>query len=77
MGNVLGKITLINKGTGAGGSNTNYHGKKFEEITNNENRLLELGYTKNSFTKKQKTSIIIIYQKHMMIKQLFLFYKMD
>jgi len=54
MGNVLGKSTIINKGTGAGGSNTNYHGKKFEEITNNENRLLELGYTKNSFTKKTK-----------------------
>ena len=43
-----------NKGTGAGGSNTNRYGKKFEEKTNNEQRLLEMGYTKNSFTKKPK-----------------------
>jgi hypothetical protein len=45
---------LINKGAGAGGSNTNYYGKKFEEKTNNEKRLLEMGYTKNSLTKKPK-----------------------
>ena len=43
---------IINKGTGAGGVNTNYNGKKFEEKTNNQQRLLEMGYTKNSFTKK-------------------------
>ena len=43
-----------NKGTGAGGANTNYHGKKFEEKTNNQERLLAMGYTKNSFTKKSK-----------------------
>jgi hypothetical protein len=47
---------IINKGTGAGGANTNYYGKKFEEKTNNQQRLLEIGYVKNSFTKKsQKT----------------------
>lgn len=45
---------IINKGTGAGGANTNYYGKKFEEKTNNEQRLLENGYTKNSFVKKPK-----------------------
>jgi len=45
---------IFNKGTGAGGANTNYHGKKFEEKTNNQQRLLEMGYTKNSFTKKPK-----------------------
>ena len=45
---------IVNKGTGAGGSNTNYYGKKFEEKTNNQQRLLELGYIKNSFTKKPK-----------------------
>jgi hypothetical protein len=45
---------IINKGTGAGGANTNYYGKKFEENTNNQQRLLENGYTKNSFTKKIK-----------------------
>jgi hypothetical protein len=30
------------------------YGKKFEEKTNNQQRLLELGYTKNSFTKNPK-----------------------
>lgn len=45
---------LINKGTGAGGSNTNYFGKKFEEKTNNQVRLLNDGYIKHSFTKKPK-----------------------
>jgi hypothetical protein len=48
--------TIVNKGTGAGGSNTNYYGKKFEEKTNNEKRLMEMGYVKNSFTKKPKKS---------------------
>jgi hypothetical protein len=43
---------IVNKGTGAGGANTNYFGKKFEEKTNNQIRLLNDGYTKNSFTKK-------------------------
>lgn len=43
-----------NKGTGAGGANTNYYGKNFEEKTNNETRLLGVGYVKNSFTKKSK-----------------------
>ena len=42
----------MNKGTGAGGANTNYYGKKFEEKTNNEQRLLESGYIKASFTNK-------------------------
>jgi hypothetical protein len=45
---------IINKGTGAGGANTNYYGKKFEEKTNNQTRLLNDGYNKNSFTKKPK-----------------------
>lgn len=43
-----------NKGTGAGGANTNYYGKKFEEKTNNQERLLEIGYIKNSFSNKPK-----------------------
>jgi len=46
--------TIINKGTGAGGANTNFYGKKFEEKTNNLQRLLEIGYIKNSFTKNPK-----------------------
>jgi hypothetical protein len=45
---------VINKGIGAGGANTNYFGKKFEEKTNNQMRLLNDGYTKYSFTKKPK-----------------------
>ena len=45
---------IINKGTGAGGANTNYYGKKFEDKTNNEQRLLENGYSKSSFSKKPK-----------------------
>ena len=45
---------LINKGTGAGGANTNFHGKKFEEKTDNTSRLLMNGYIKTSFTKKPK-----------------------
>ncbi len=48
------QLIIINKGTGAGGANTNYYGKKFEEKTNNQQRLLEMGHTKYSFTKKPK-----------------------
>ena len=46
----------INKGTGAGGANTNYFGKKFEDKTNNEFRLLENGYIKHNYIKKTKNS---------------------
>jgi hypothetical protein len=46
----------INKGTGAGGSNTNYFGKKFEEKTDNQKRLLENGYEKIILNKKAKFS---------------------
>lgn len=49
-------LLVINKGTGAGGANTNYYGKKFEEKTNNQQRLLEMGYTKNSYAKNTKKS---------------------
>lgn len=48
------QLKIINKGTGAGGANTNYYGKKFEDKTNNQQRLLKIGYIKNSFTKKSK-----------------------
>lgn len=47
-------IKEINKGTGAGGANTNKNGKKFEELTNNEIRLREAGYTRHFFEKKSK-----------------------
>jgi hypothetical protein len=36
-----------NKGTGAGGANTNKNGKKFEEKTSNRERLLEMGFIDN------------------------------
>ena len=36
---------IVNKGTGAGGANTNYYGKKFEEKTNNEKRFV-MGFNK-------------------------------
>lgn len=47
-------VVTVNRGTGAGGANTNLFGKKFEEKTNNEDRLVADGFTKNSFTKKPK-----------------------
>jgi hypothetical protein len=50
----LNENIIINKGTGAGGANTNYFGKKFEEKTNNQTRLFNDGYTKHSFAKKPK-----------------------
>lgn len=37
-----------NKGTGAGGSNTNINGKSFEMKTSNEPRLLELGFVRKN-----------------------------
>ncbi len=45
---------IINNGTGAGGSNTNYYGKIFEEKTNNESKLLEQEYIKKSFLNNSK-----------------------
>ncbi len=48
------QLIINNKGTGAGGANTNYHGQKFEEKTNNKQSLLELGYTENSLLQKPK-----------------------
>ena len=47
---------LINKGTGAGGTNTNYYGKHFEDKTNNQTRLLNDGYIKHSFVYKKQTN---------------------
>jgi hypothetical protein len=42
---------VINNGTGAGGANTNKEGKLFEDITNNQEILINDGYIKNNFTK--------------------------
>jgi len=41
---------IINKGTGGGGAN----GKKFEEKTDNQPRLLDVGYIKIRFRFTQK-----------------------
>lgn len=55
---------IVNKGTGAGGANTNYYGKKFEEKTNNEERLIKNGYKKNKYylskTFEDKTIIFVL-----------------
>ena len=45
---------ILNKGTGAGGANTNYHGKKFEEQTDNASRLLAQGYITQSISSNPK-----------------------
>lgn len=50
-------VAIINKGTGAGGANTNYYGKLFEEKTNTRERLLEMGYVEYSFTKAKTKGI--------------------
>ena len=46
--------TIINRGTGAGGANTNKSGKSFEQKTENETRLLQVGFVKKSIIKKSK-----------------------
>ena len=40
----------------AGGSNTNYYGKKFEDKTNNHKRLLENGYIKKYYSNMKNSS---------------------
>lgn len=42
---------IVNKGTGDGDVNTNYYGKKFENKTNNQIRLLNDGYIKKAILK--------------------------
>lgn len=46
------KLNEINRGTNAGGANTNLYGKKFEDKTNNKLRLLNNGYIENNFTSR-------------------------
>lgn len=62
----------VNKGTGAGGSKTTHNGKLFEELTNNEDKLINDGYTKINFSQKNwyfekildDKKIIYIKQQH-------------
>ena len=49
----LSTLTL-NKGTGAGGANTNLNGKIFEAKTSNEPRLLVHGFIKTYMDKKEQ-----------------------
>lgn len=53
---------IINKGTGAGGSNTNYNGKIFEFKTNNEENLLNIGFIKQYFKGKKNYCLTKKYQ---------------
>ena len=57
---------IINRGTGAGGKNTNIYGKQFEDLTNNENRLIENGYVKKFYNNKKQigSSNYYLYKKH-------------
>jgi hypothetical protein len=63
--------TVVNRGTGAGGANTNYHGKRFEEKTDNRPRLMAEGYVKTnlptSATKSKKTLGTRVYD-HCLVK---------
>jgi hypothetical protein len=45
---------ILNKGTGAGGANTNLNGKNFEAKTSNEPRLLLQGFIKTYMDKKEQ-----------------------
>lgn len=45
---------ILNKGTGAGGANTNLNGKLFEAKTSNEPRLLVQGFIKMYMDKKEQ-----------------------
>ena len=45
---------IVNKGTGAGGANTNLNGKNFEAKTSNEHRLLVQGFQKTYMDKKEQ-----------------------
>ena len=46
---------IHNKGTGAGGSNTNHNGIAFETKTDNEIRLILSGFVRKNITGKEKT----------------------
>jgi hypothetical protein len=48
-----------NKGTGAGGANTNKNGKKFEEKTSNREKLLEMGFIENVRQKGNKRFVYL------------------
>jgi hypothetical protein len=51
----LNLSAIINKGTGAGGANTNVTGKSFEQKTENETRLLASGFIRKQIPGCEKT----------------------
>ena len=53
---------IINKGTGAGGANTNFTGKSFEQKTENETRLLASGFIRKQIPgcEKAKTGYYLV-----------------
>lgn len=53
----------VNKGTGAGGANTNKMGKTFEQKTENESRLLDQGFVKHSIIEKNKGKFNYYWEK--------------
>ena len=53
---------IINKGTGAGGANTNVTGKSFEQKTENETRLFASGFTRKpipGYEKKHRRQLLL------------------
>jgi hypothetical protein len=54
--------TIVNKGTGAGGANTNATGKSFEQKTENETRLLASGFIRKQIPgcEKNKTGYYLV-----------------
>jgi hypothetical protein len=61
----LGASPIINKGTGAGGANTNVTGKSFEQKTENETRLLANGFVRKQIPgfEKNTNSYYLIKEK--------------
>ena len=51
--NEFDKVKISNRGTGAGGAKTNENGKTFEDLTNNETRLVSQGFTKTLLNKNK------------------------
>jgi hypothetical protein len=47
----IADVKITNKGTGAGGANTTKQGKKFEELTQNEENLINQGFIKEKLNK--------------------------
>ena len=61
----VGAPPIINKGTGAGGANTNVTGKSFEQKTENETRLLANGFIRKQIPgcEKNTNSYYLIKEK--------------